>query len=642
MNTSEIIKNEIDTTTANEILTYIINKVYPHINITEFDLYEYTEGCLFSYLRWHNTNIREYINDNFYTGIVQLIEAIDGDMFNHEEKIIANHLLAALTYICYDQESKSKQDKYEVVYHLFVQNPTLKNALKNYAVHIPELLSQLFFHAFTYLEKQTMEEITTEFISQYKKDSDAYKGFIGALPFKFINCFINLPFFNEDTCIKYFLLCQYINITYPEINFWNHQCYKFFRDATEGVEGLKTLIPYKELLDKNISWINTEKIPDYLEFDYIYPNGKTGDIIKYIFEEYGETEIKSGLIWYGKISKEYIYFFEMFYSPNPLTVSKDLSYQKLFNRHHIPTIIANRLTDLVYEKANTFSSFREYQDLTFIYGKKQTKKRSEVYSQLILQGQTSPKWKSEAQLFVIISSFYPDAVYQYRPNWLNKQSIDIYIPSLLIGIEYQGVQHYKPIEHFGGEEHFQQQQENDRKKKQLCKDNGVNLIEWPYHREVSETEVRKVLNISPDIIPQRNNPPLYIKTQKKSPSKKAKTITNDIKLEIINKNLKQQISSEVLSYEYNVSKLEIEQWINDYLFYGEGKFAVPKAKKSSKTNTKKKSTTKISKEIKLEIINKYLSGTATQIELAKEYNVSAISVGIWISSYQKYGDKVFN
>ena len=642
MNTSEIIKNKIDTTTANEILTYIINKVYPHINITEFDLYEYTKGCLFSYLRWHNTNIKEYINDNFYSGIMQLIKAIDRDIFNAEEKAIANHLLAALTYICYDQESKVKQDKVEAVYHLFVQNLTLKNALKNYATHIPELLSQLFFYAFTYLEKPIMEDITNDFISQYSENSVAYECFIGTTPFKFTNCFINLPFWNEDNCKKYFSLCQYINMAFPKMNFWNHQCYIFFREAIEGVEGLKELIPYKELLDKNISWINTEKLPDYLEFDYIYPNGKNGDILKYIFDEYGETEIKTGVIWHGKISKEYINFFEMFYAAKTLAISRDSNYQKLFDHHHVPTIIANKIANLVYTKANYFNSFAEYRDSTIIYSNKQTKKRSEVYSQLILQGQTSPKWKSEAQLFVIISSFYPNAVYQYRPDWLYKQSIDIYIPSLSIGIEYQGVQHYKPIEHFGGEKHFLHQQENDLKKKQLCEENGVTLIEWPYHREVSETEVRKALNISQDIIPQRNNSPLYIKTQKKSPSKKAKTISNDIKLEIINKNLKQHISSEILSDEYNISKSEIEQWINDYLFYGEGKFTTPKAKKLNKANTQKKSTTKISKEIKLEIINKYLSGTATQIELAKEYNVSASSVGIWISSYQKYGDKVFN
>lgn len=633
-------KCETDTKLANETLTYIVNRVYPHIKIDDFDLYEYFDGCLFSYLRWHNTNIRNYINDNFYTGIVQLIKTIDDNIFNDEELVIAEHLLAALTYIGFDQESKVKQDKYEAVYHLFVQKPTLKNALKNHTTYIPELLSQLFFYAFTYLEKQIMEEITKDFTSQYAKDSDAYECFIGNLPFKFTNCFMNLPFWNEDNCKKYFSLCQYINITYPEMDFWQHQCYRFIQKATEGAEGLKLLGPLQQMLNENISWTNTEKIPNYLEFDYIYPNGKNGDIVKYIFEEYGETEIKSGLTWRGKISKKYIDYFEMFYAANTLTISRDPNYQRLFTQHHIPTIITNKLTDLVYEKADWFNSFREYQDLTFIYSKKQTKKRSEVYSQLILQGQTSPKWKSEAQLFVIVSSFYPDAIYQYRPDWLHMQSLDIFIPSLSLGIEYQGVQHYEPIEHFGGVEHFIQQQENDQKKKQLCQENGVNLIEWPYSKEVTETEVRKALNISDDVMPQKSDNVSYIKAQNKKGIKVTKCTSNDEKLEVINKHLKQRIPMKELSDEYGISESDIEQWINDYLFYGEAKFTSPKAKRKS-SKTPKKSTAKISKEIKLEIINKYLSGTATQKELAEEYNVSASSVGIWISSYQKYGDKVF-
>ncbi len=143
--------------------------------------------------------------------------------------------------------------------------------------------------------------------------------------------------------------------------------------------------------------------------------------------------------------------------------------------------------------------------------KEQEKQRKDLYSQLILIDRTSPKWKSEALLFSIVSSFYPDAIYQYQPDWLDMQSLDIYVPSLSIGIEYQGVQHYKPIEHFGGEEHFLRQQENDRKKKQLCKEHDVELIEWHYSKEITEDEVRKALNISSDVISQKIENPLSLK-----------------------------------------------------------------------------------------------------------------------------------
>ena len=101
-------------------------------------------------------------------------------------------------------------------------------------------------------------------------------------------------------------------------------------------------------------------------------------------------------------------------------------------------------------------------------------KRTELYSKLILEKKTTPKWKSEARLYTLVQSLYPDAVYQFRSVWLGMQSLDIYIPSLSLGIEYQGIQHYKPIEHFGGEKHFEYQQTNDKKKNiRLCDENSV-------------------------------------------------------------------------------------------------------------------------------------------------------------------------
>jgi len=47
-------------------------------------------------------------------------------------------------------------------------------------------------------------------------------------------------------------------------------------------------------------------------------------------------------------------------------------------------------------------------------------------------------------------------------------------------IEYHGVQHYEPIEFFGGEKQFLKQQENDNIKKRYCIDNKIKYIEIPY------------------------------------------------------------------------------------------------------------------------------------------------------------------
>ena len=48
-------------------------------------------------------------------------------------------------------------------------------------------------------------------------------------------------------------------------------------------------------------------------------------------------------------------------------------------------------------------------------------------------------------------------------------------------IEYQGQQHYYPVNIYGGEEKFEIQQEHDRRKREYAKSNGYNLLEIPYY-----------------------------------------------------------------------------------------------------------------------------------------------------------------
>jgi hypothetical protein len=50
------------------------------------------------------------------------------------------------------------------------------------------------------------------------------------------------------------------------------------------------------------------------------------------------------------------------------------------------------------------------------------------------------------------------------------------MPDRGIAIEYQGEQHDRPIEFFGGEEAFRKNVERDRRKLAICKRNGVRVI----------------------------------------------------------------------------------------------------------------------------------------------------------------------
>lgn len=119
--------------------------------------------------------------------------------------------------------------------------------------------------------------------------------------------------------------------------------------------------------------------------------------------------------------------------------------------------------------------------------------RTKIRTKLTAEGVIKPKWKHELSLFHAVRGLYPDTLYQYRPDWLGRQSLDLYIPSLSTAIEYQGVQHYLPVDFFGGEEALSQRRDLDRVKKELCEANSVRLIEWPYSLDPTEKNVRKML-----------------------------------------------------------------------------------------------------------------------------------------------------
>ena len=118
--------------------------------------------------------------------------------------------------------------------------------------------------------------------------------------------------------------------------------------------------------------------------------------------------------------------------------------------------------------------------------------RTKIRTKLTAEGIINPKWKHELSLFHKIRKKYPDTLYQYRPEWLGRQSLDMYIPSQRTAIEYQGVQHYYSVEFFGGEEALAKRKELDQFKKQLCEENQVHLIEWPYNLDPTDENIKKM------------------------------------------------------------------------------------------------------------------------------------------------------
>ena len=87
-------------------------------------------------------------------------------------------------------------------------------------------------------------------------------------------------------------------------------------------------------------------------------------------------------------------------------------------------------------------------------------------------------WISEAKLYYEIKQAFPEyEVHLHgKPEWLGKQHLDIYFPELSLALEYQGIQHNKPIEFFGGVDAYLYRQKLDKKKQKLCKTMQVEII----------------------------------------------------------------------------------------------------------------------------------------------------------------------
>lgn len=105
-------------------------------------------------------------------------------------------------------------------------------------------------------------------------------------------------------------------------------------------------------------------------------------------------------------------------------------------------------------------------------------------------------WVSETLMYQIIACIFPDLeiIRHHMPYWLEGLELDIYIPSLQLGIEYQGQQHYKPISIWGGKVALLALQERDERKRKLCKALEITLMEVDFTEPLTSEHIRNRLN----------------------------------------------------------------------------------------------------------------------------------------------------
>lgn len=94
-----------------------------------------------------------------------------------------------------------------------------------------------------------------------------------------------------------------------------------------------------------------------------------------------------------------------------------------------------------------------------------------TYYSLVYQESKCPKCKMsklEMKLEQILINNNISYIYQYSCDFLDKLSLDFYLPDFNIAIECQGIQHFEPVEHFGGIKKYNKVVERDNRKYNLC------------------------------------------------------------------------------------------------------------------------------------------------------------------------------
>lgn len=107
--------------------------------------------------------------------------------------------------------------------------------------------------------------------------------------------------------------------------------------------------------------------------------------------------------------------------------------------------------------------------------------------------------KLEIWLESKLTELYPSLQIDYNKTYAIDAELDIYIPSLKLAFELNGIFHYEPI---FGDDRFAKQQKNDANKFKLCHDHSISLcvIDTSKQKHFTEKSSQQYLDIITKII----------------------------------------------------------------------------------------------------------------------------------------------
>lgn len=94
----------------------------------------------------------------------------------------------------------------------------------------------------------------------------------------------------------------------------------------------------------------------------------------------------------------------------------------------------------------------------------------------------------EQAIYFYVKKLFPDAISRYKSEFLGAMELDIYIPAYSVGIEYDGEIWHK-----------REKESREKKKYQLCKDNGIYLIRFKEGEKRDYTEIADACYFIPNV-----------------------------------------------------------------------------------------------------------------------------------------------
>ncbi len=283
-----------------ESLNYISKLAFPKIKFT-WEKWSINEETPIFKISIFSNEIEDYIIGNYEKGLKSIIKVIEKNNLPANVRDYAEQLLVVLADSSINYHSDICKNKPQIACKLYKNNDFFRKNVIKYAPHLHKLISNLIARSFFDLDFKAIKDVCENCIPLYIAGTELQQNLIKNLydEFTYNHSFERLV--TEDNALKYWKIAEYINCKIPELKFFETNDGKYIYTVKKDIDSINALNSTIGLVKKGIFWTDQKNFPKHLEFSFKYPNGINGDLLRYIFEEFGEITENTSSFLRGRI-----------------------------------------------------------------------------------------------------------------------------------------------------------------------------------------------------------------------------------------------------------------------------------------------------------------------------------------------------